>query len=402
MNTLVPVGPSVSQSQKTEQNNQTHTQSFNSQKLEDALVILNQKSEEIEVLESRLAAQDAQIEHLQAENYRIQVECERLSVAQGVQREALEEAKGTVSELGIHIDWLQDSVDKSEVKVKQLQGEIDEARGTLDAKMEEHNLTRTEWEQEKVRLEARLVSSEKEPSQQPPAGWELEKKEMEKKLAEAMEERDQLDKGKRYAESEAESWKEQYRKEFVRSQELREEAKDSKTETVRIQQENKIIAAQTKEAVKLVTVKYEAIVEELRTEVGKAESLVKVLQVKDEQTGDDVRRRAAAATHLREEVRRLHEELTSEVAKKDTRVAELTRGEPLFLTDDFSIELPTEEAYVCKFFVNGARCGQGFDTPQVLWLFSWPIITLNEVLQDLWSHVIKGHQKSVSRRSTGV
>jgi len=366
VNSLIPVSPSVSQSQKTKQTNCTRVQSFNSQKLEDALVILNQKSEEIEVLESRLAAQDAQIEHLQAENYRIQVEYERLSVAQGVQREALEEAKGTVSELGIHIDWLQDSVDKSEVKVKQLQGDINETRDTLDAKVEEHNLTRTEWEQERAALEARLASSVDIPPQQPPAGWELERKEVEDKLAEVMEERDQLDKGKRYAESEVESWKEQYRKEFMRSQELRREAKDSKTETGQIQEENLIITAQTKEAVKLVTAKYEAVVEKLKTEVAKAESLSKVLQVKDEQTGDDVRRRAVSATHLQEEVRRLREELASEVTKKATRAAELKRGKPSFLVDNFSIEPPTEGEYACQFFANGARCDQGFDSPQVL------------------------------------
>jgi chromosome segregation ATPase len=150
--------------------------SSNSQKLENALVILNQKSEEIEVLESRLAAQEAQIEHLQAENYRIQVECEKLSVTQGVQREALEDANGNVSELGVHIDWLQDLLDKSEVKVKRVQGEIDETRVTLESKLEEHNFARTEWEKERSALEAQLVSARDDLSQQPPAGWDQEKR----------------------------------------------------------------------------------------------------------------------------------------------------------------------------------------------------------------------------------
>lgn len=343
-------------------------QSFNGPKLEDALIILNQKSEEIEVLESRLAAQEAQIEHLQSENYRIQVECERLSVAQEVQREALEEAKGTVSELGIHIDYLQDTLDKSEAKVKQFQGEISEIRGALDAKAEDYNVAQTEWEEERVALEARLASSGDRPSQQPPADWEVEKMELEVKLTDAMEERDQLDRDKLYAENEAENWKEQYRREFMLSQEFRQEAKDAKTETNRIQEEKAIVAAQTKEAVGLVTMKYEAIVEKLKTELAKAESLYNVLQVKDEQTGDNVRRCAASAIHLQDEVRRLREELTFEVAKKAARVAELKRGRSSYLVDSFSTKLSMEGEYACQFLVNGVRCDQGFESPQVFGL----------------------------------
>ena len=365
-NTPVPVSLFASQSRKTKQNKHIQVQSSNSQKLENALIILNQKSEEIEVLESRLAAQEAQIEHLQAENYRIQVECERLSVAQGVQREALEEAKGTVSELGVHIDWLQDSLDKSEVKVKQLQGEINETQDVLGAKVEDHNLARTEWEEERIALEGRLASSREESSQQPPTDWELEKKELEDKLAEVTGERDQLDKSKQYAENEVESWKEQYRKEFMHSQELRQEAKDAKTETSRIREEKVIVASQTKEAVRLITVKYEAAVQRLKAELAKAESLYKVLQVKDEQTGDDVRRRAISAVHLQDEVRRLREELISEVARKAARAAEVRRGKPSYSVDNPSTKRSMEGKYACQFIVNGVRCDLGFNSPQVL------------------------------------
>lgn len=344
-------------------------QSFNGQKLEDALIILNQKSEEIEVLESRLAAQEAQIEHLQAENYRVQVECEKLSVTQGVQREALEEAKGTVSELGVHIDWLQDSLDKSEAKVKELQGESNEIRDALDAKVEVHSLAQMEWEEKRTALEARLASSENTPSQQPPADWELEKKELEDRLAEVTEERDQLDKDKRYAENEVETWKEQYRKEFIRSQELRQEAKDAKTEASQIQEEKAIVASQTKEAVRLITVKYEAVVEKLKVELAKAESLYKVLQAKDEQTGDSLRRRAVSATHLQDEVRRLREELVSEVARRAARAAEVKRGKPSYPVSGTSAKVPVEGKYTCQFQADGVRlvrCDQGFDSPQVL------------------------------------
>jgi chromosome segregation ATPase len=348
------------------QNIHIQVQSFNSQKLEDALVILNQKSEEIEGLESHLAGKEAQIEHLQAEHHRIQVECEQLSVTQTVQREALEEAKGTVSELGVHIDWLQDSLDKSQAKVKQLQGETDEIRDALNTKVEEHNLARAEWEQERAVLEARIASLGDGASQQPPAGWELEKNELEDRLVEVREERDQLDKEKRYAENEVETWKEQSRKEFVHSQGLRQVAKDAKTESCRIQEEKSIIASQTTEAVRLVTVKYEAVVEKLKTELAKAESLNKVLQAKDEQTGDDVRRRAASATHLQEEVRRLHEELASDMSKKTLHTAELEGGKPLFLVNSSSIKMSTEARYRCHFPVSGVQCGQGFDTLQVL------------------------------------
>jgi chromosome segregation ATPase len=365
-NTPVPVSLSASQSRKAKQNKHTQVQSSNSQNLEDALIILNQKSEEIEVLESRLSAQEAQIEHLQAENYRIQVECEKLSVAHGVQREALEEAKGTVSELGIHIDWLQDSLDKSDAKVRQLQGKIDEIREVSNAKVEEHSLARLEWEEERTALEARLASSGDVPPQQPPTDWELEKQELEDKLAEVMGERDQLDKSKKYTEDEVESWKEQYRKEFMHSQELRQEAKDAKTENSRIKEEKAIVASQTTEAVRLITMKYEAVVEKLKAELGKAESLFKVLQVKDEQTGDDVRRRAMSAVHLQDEVRRLREELVSEVARKAARAAEVKRGKPSYLVDNFSTKRSMKGKYACQFLVNGVRCDQGFDSPQVL------------------------------------
>jgi hypothetical protein len=340
-------------------------QSSNSQKLEDALVLLNQKSEEIEVLESRLAAQEAQIEHLQLENYRIQVEYEKLSVAQEVQREVLEDAKGNVSELGVHIEWVQGLLDKSEAKGKQLQGEIDEVRGTLSAKVEEHNLARTEWGHERTALEAKITSSEL-PFQQPPAGWELEKKELEDKLAELTMGRDQLEKDKRYAESEVETWKEQYRKEFIHSQELRQDAKEVKAECSRVRGENAILASQTNEAVRLVTAKYEAVFEKSRKELAKAESLYKVLQAKDEQTGDDLRRRAASATVLQDEVHRLHGELASELAEKAARAAELKHGKPSFLDESFSTKLSTLGKYACQILENGARCDQRFGSPQVL------------------------------------
>jgi len=389
-NTPVPVSLSASQSRKTKQNEHTQVQSSNSQKLENALIILNQKSEEIEVLESRLAAQEAQIEHLQAENYRIQVECEKLSVTNGVQREALEEAKGTVSELGVHIDWLQDSLDKSEDKVQQLEGKINEIQDSLGAKVEYHNLARMGWE-EKTALEARLASSRDESSQQPPTYWELEKKELEDKLVEVTEERDQLDKSKQSAETEIESWKEQYRNEFIHSQELRQEAKDAKTETSRIQKEKAIVASQTTEAVRLITVKYEATVEKLKAELAKAESLYKVLQVKDEQTGDDVRRRAISAVHLQDEVRRLREELISEVARKAARAAEAKHGKSSYLVDNFSTKRSMEGKYACQISVNKVGCDKGFDSPQVLRLSLLSTTTLSKDLQGLWTHVIDDH-----------
>ena len=316
---------------------------LNSPKLEDALVIMNQKSEEIEVLESRLAAQDAQIEYLQTENHRIQVECERLSVAHGVQREALEDAKETVAELGVHIDWLQDTSDKSEAKVKQLQGEVNQIQSVLDDRVEGHNLARMEWEEEKAALETRLNSSESAPSQQTPTDWGPEKKELEDRLAELTEERNQLDRGKQNAESEVETWKEQYRKEFMHSQELRQEAKDAKVESSRVREENTIVVSQTKEAVRLVTMKYEAAIEKLKMELGKAESLHKVLQAKDLHTGDDVRRRAISAVHLQDEVRRLREQLVSEVARKAARVAEVKRGKPFHLFSSSQLNLSWKE-----------------------------------------------------------
>jgi DNA repair exonuclease SbcCD ATPase subunit len=337
------VSPSVSWSRKSKQIKHTQVQLFNSPKLEDALIIMNQKSEEIEVLESRLAAQDAQIEYLQAENHRIQVECERLSVTHGVQREALEDAKDTVSELGVHIDYLQDTLDKSEAKVKQLQGEVSQIQGVLDVKVEGHNLARMGWEEERAALEARLDSSKNAPSQKTPADWELEKKELEDRLAELTEERNQLDRGKRNAENEVETWKEQYRNEFVHSQELRQEAKDTKSESNRVRAENTVVASQTKEAVRLVTMKYEAAVERLRTELGKAESLHKVLQEKDLHTGDNVRSRAISAVHLQDEVRRLRKQLMSEVAKRAARVAEVKRGKPSYRTSNFQLNFLWKE-----------------------------------------------------------
>lgn len=366
-------------------------QSSNSQKLEDALVLLNQKSEEIEVLESRLAAQEAQIEHLQVENHKIQVEHEKLSVAQEVQREVLEDAKGNVSELGVHIEWVQGLLDKSEAKAKQLQGEIEEIRDALGAKAGEHNLARIEWEHERAALEAKLASPREVISQQPPASWELEKKELEGKLAELAMERDQLDKDKRYAENEVETWKEQYRKEFIHSQELRQEAKEAKAETSRVQGENVVLVSQTKEAVRLVTAKYEAVVEKLKKELAKAESLYLILQAKDEQTGDDLRRRAASATLLQEEVRRLYEELASELAEKAACAAELNRGKPSCLDTGSSTKLSAEGEYACQFLVNGGQCDQGFDSPQVLSLSRWPTAILNNLLQELWTHVLGGH-----------
>lgn len=305
-------------------------QSFNSQELEGALVILNQKSEEIEGLKNRHTAQEAQIEHLQAENDRIQVEYGELSIKQEVQREALEEAKGTVSELVVHIDYMQGMLNQSDAELKQLQGEMDELRGTLGAKVEEHDLAQAKWEQERAALEERLTSFRDVPPQQPPAGWELEKKELEDKLSEMTGERDQLDKDKRSAENEVETWKETYKKQFMHSQELRQEAKDAKIEASRIEGENAIVSSQTKESVRLVTAKYEATVEKLKTELTKAESLYKVLQLKDERTGDDLRRRAMSATHLQEEVRRLREELAQEVAKNAAPVTELKGGKPPF------------------------------------------------------------------------
>ena len=323
---------------------------------------MNQKSEEIEGLKNRLVAQEAHIEHLRTENYGIQVEYEKLSVAQEVQREALEDAKGTVSEMGVHIDWVQGSLDKSEATVKQLQGEI---RDALKAKAEEQDLLRVEWEKERAALEAQLASSG---GGLLPTSSELEKKELEDKLAEVTKERDQLDEDNRYAMNEVESWKEQYRNEFIRSQELRQDAKDAKAETNRVQGENMILASQTKEAVRLITLEYKAVVEKLKKELAKAVSLYKVLQSKDEKTGDDLRRRAASATNLQEEVRRLHGELISELAEKAARAAKLENGKSSFLlTKGLSAKLLTLERYTCQFQpIDNSRCDQDFDSPQVL------------------------------------
>lgn len=237
----------------------------------------------------------------------------------------------------------------------------------LNVKVEEYDLARVEWEQEKATLEAHLVSCRDGPSQPPPpAGWELEKNELVDRLTEMTEERDQLDKERRYAENEVETWKEQYRKEFMHSQELRQEAKDAKTETSRIQEEKAVIASQTKEAVRLVTAKYEAVIERLKTELAKAESLYKVLQEKDEQTGDNTRRRAASAIRLQDEVRRLREELAPDVVENAAPAAELKRGKPSFIVNRSTAKTSTKWRYPCHLHVDGARCGRGFDSLQVL------------------------------------
>jgi len=188
-------------------------------------------------------------------------------------------------------------------------------------------------------LKAQLVVLEDKPSQQPPADWELEKKELEDKLKEVTEERNELDKAKRSAENEVETWKEEYRKRFMDSQELRQEAKDAKAETSRLREENAIVASQTRESVRLVTARYETTVTMLKTELAKAESLYKVLQAKDERTGDDIRRRAASVPQLQEEIRRLREELelAAEAVKKANRVVELKRGKLSSLPNRFSI-----------------------------------------------------------------
>jgi DNA repair exonuclease SbcCD ATPase subunit len=369
----VPVSPFVSQPRITRQTNHMQVHSSSRQELQDALVLLNQKSEEIEILKSRNAALEAQIEHLQAENHRSQVENEKLSVEKEVQREALEEAKGTVSELCVHIDWVQDSWNKSMTREKQLQDEAKEVQDALDVKEEEYNLARLEWGQERALLEAQLASLK---DQQPPTDWELGKQELEDKLAELSAERDQLDKDKRTAENEVESWKEQYRKEFIRSQELRREAGDAKAETTRIQRENAILASQNKEGIRLVTAKYEAVVEKLKEELAKAGSLYKVLQEKDEQTGDDLRRRAVSATCLKEEVRRLREDLLSD--QRAVHSAEHSRGEPSFLVRNPAIKLSMEDKYGCQMPIDGGReCDQTFGTPQVRRSLRWPTAMLN-------------------------
>lgn len=320
-------------------------------------------------MKSHRDALEAQIEHLLVENDRIQAECTDLSIKQGVQREALDEANTTVSELGVHIGWLQTLLDGGKVEAKQLQGEVDKIRDDIDAKVEEHNLSRAQWEQERAALKAHIASLEGKPTQQPPADWELEKKGLVDKLAEVTEERDELDKAKRYAENEAETWKEEYRKGFMDSQERRQEAKDANAEASRVREESAIVASQTKESVRLITAKYETIVAKLRTELARAESVYKVLQAKDEQTGDDVRRRAASATQLQEEVRRLYGELESadEAARKAARVTELEHGKLSFLPNSFSAQASTEAEYICQASaVDGVKCGRRFGSPQVL------------------------------------
>jgi len=259
--------------------------------------------------------------------------------------------------------------DESEAKGKQLQGEVEEIRNALDAKVEEHKHARAEWEQERVALKVQLASLEDTPPQQPSAGWELEKKELEDKLAEVTVERDELERAKRYAENEVETWKEEYRKGFVGSQEARQEAKDAKAETSRIREEKTIVASQTKESVRLITAKYDAIVAKLKTELAKAESLYKVLQARDERTGDNIRRHAALATQLQEEVQQLRGELelAAELLEKATRINELKCGKLSFFVDNFSTQASTEGNYLCHFSsTDGVRCDQSFGSPQVL------------------------------------
>jgi len=181
-------------------------------------------------------------------------------------------------------------------------------------------------------------------------------------------ERNGLDRAKQYAENEVETWKGEYRKGFVGSQVAREEAKDAKAETARIREEKTIVASQTKESVRLITAKYEAVVARLGTELAKAESLYKVLQAKDERTGDNIRSHAALAIQLQEEVRRLRGELelATELLRKATRIAELKCGKLSSFIDSFSTQTSTEGKYGCQSSADGVICGQSFGSPQVL------------------------------------
>lgn len=119
--------------------------------------------------------------------------------------------------------------------------------------MGERNLARTEWEQEGLRLRrTSLLLRTGLPTTT--CGLGAGKKELEDRLAGG---------DVRHMENEVGFWKEQYRKAFVHSQELRREAKDAKTETCRIQK--MVIATKTKKVVRTVTAKY-GVVEKLKTD----------------------------------------------------------------------------------------------------------------------------------------
>lgn len=245
------------------------------------------------------------------------------------------------------IQGLQQSLSTKNIENIQLQTENEDLSAALDAansKVNEHRHLSTETLAHCTSLEEELGTVRR--------AHDDERRDWERREREHQEAVLRLKASKQDAEKDRDMFREYYGKASSHVSEMT--AKSSALE-----EELGVAKSQLSEGLSLLKGMYEERVKQTQIEVEKWKGLCKVITEKDERTNDEVRRRAAEAPELREEVERLRLEVAELRAAKPAPVS-LSHHEP--------IPQPEVDAfYICQYVdvPNACICNEAFESFKV-------------------------------------
>ena len=242
---------------------------------------------------------------------------------------------------------LEQSLSTKNIENIQLQTENEDLAAALEAannRNNEYSHLHTEASSRCTLVEAELISAR--------SAHDNERQDWERRLQEHQDLVSRLQATKQDVEKDRDMFREYYGKASAHVSEMR--AKEGALE-----EELSVAKSQLSEGLALLRGMYEERVKRTQAEVEKWKSLCKILTEKDELTTDDVRRRAAEAPELREEVERLRLE-----------VAELRAAKPvpaLSLPQELTPESGEDVVYICQYVdvPNACVCNATFNSPEV-------------------------------------
>ncbi|PCH33937.1 hypothetical protein WOLCODRAFT_160469 [Wolfiporia cocos MD-104 SS10] len=278
---------------------------------------------------------------------------------------ALEEKSARILELEHKLAALQAQASKAQVD----HAEVSAAKEALASKHEEQARSVSEVTASNVRLAGELDALRLEHAR--------EKDELEKTLQEASNNVAALERRVRDAEDDRDFVRDLYDKASSYASEM----KAQKLET---EEQLRVAKGQVSDGLPMLKSMYEERIKRLQGELEKSKRLYKILTDKDERTNDEIRRRAALEPQLREENKRLRQELQAanklltasgrsispdsdddaeplkQTGTRDNRNPFVPELSPLVRSPD-----PDEsrDVYVCQYVSNAIMCNTTFPTP---------------------------------------
>ena len=253
------------------------------------------------------------------------------------------------------IQSLEQSLSTKNIENIQLQTENEDLAAALEAandKVTEYSDLYTEASSRCALIEDELLSVRH--------AHDDERLDWERRVQEHQDLVSRLQASKQDAEKDRDMFREYYGKASAHVSEMK--AKDSALE-----EELTVAKSQLSEGLSLLKGMYEERIKRTQVEVEKWKSLCKLLTEKDERTNDEVRRRAAEAPELQEEVERLRLELAELRAAKPAPVPSAPQ-KPISESDE-------DVVYVCQYVdvPNAYICNATFESPEVGFTLPVPI-----------------------------